>query len=238
VLADFAGSEPPLVVDGVSGGVYAVTDGDVVVEAGGVGLAAHVVAADPHPGYLTAAEGAAAYAPIGKGVTNGDSHNHDGGDGGQIAYSSLSDLPALITYTPTSLVVTTGTLAAGTYADLAAVGGTTVNVAEVTGAPGFDVEVRFSGITTGPTRLQVKAYYVGSAAHVVTLDIWNYSTSAWDFYETVVTGTAFNHWTFTLVGASQYTSGGAAKFRFYHSSNGTGTHDLYIDYAAFVYTPW
>lgn len=37
----------------------------------------------------------AAYAPIAKGVTNGDAHDHNGGDGGQIAYSSLSGLPSL-----------------------------------------------------------------------------------------------------------------------------------------------
>lgn len=34
-------------------------------------------------------------APISGGVTNGDSHDHSGGDGAQIAYSSLSGLPTL-----------------------------------------------------------------------------------------------------------------------------------------------
>ena len=35
------------------------------------------------------------YAPAAKGVTNGDSHDHNGGDGAQIAYSSLSGTPSL-----------------------------------------------------------------------------------------------------------------------------------------------
>ena len=35
-----------------------------------------------------------------KGVTNGDAHDHSGGDGGQIAYSSLSGLPTLGTAAP------------------------------------------------------------------------------------------------------------------------------------------
>lgn len=56
-------------------------------------IVAHEGAVDPHPGYLTAAEGAAAFAALANGVTNGDSHNHDGGDGAQIAYSSLSGKP-------------------------------------------------------------------------------------------------------------------------------------------------
>jgi len=35
------------------------------------------------------------YAPIANGVTNGNSHDHAGGDGAQIAYSGLSGLPTL-----------------------------------------------------------------------------------------------------------------------------------------------
>ena len=43
----------------------------------------------------TSHDHAATYAPIAKGVTNGDSHDHVGGDGAQIAYSGLSGLPTL-----------------------------------------------------------------------------------------------------------------------------------------------
>jgi hypothetical protein len=35
------------------------------------------------------------FAPAAQGVSNGNGHNHDGGDGAQIAYSSLSGLPTL-----------------------------------------------------------------------------------------------------------------------------------------------
>lgn len=42
-----------------------------------------------------AAADASAFAPAAQGVTNGNSHNHDGGDGAQIAYSSLSGTPTL-----------------------------------------------------------------------------------------------------------------------------------------------
>jgi hypothetical protein len=53
---------------------------------------AHVAAADPHPIYLTPAEGDVAYAPIAKGVTNGDTHDHAGGDGAQIDHTGLSNI--------------------------------------------------------------------------------------------------------------------------------------------------
>ena len=44
---------------------------------------------------LATATAGTTYAPIAKGVTNGDTHDHSGGDGAQIAYSGLSGLPAL-----------------------------------------------------------------------------------------------------------------------------------------------
>jgi hypothetical protein len=44
---------------------------------------------------LTSTEGNAAYAPAAQGVTNGNSHDHNGGDGAQIAYGSLSGAPSL-----------------------------------------------------------------------------------------------------------------------------------------------
>ena len=42
-----------------------------------------------------AATDATDYAPAAKGVTNGDTHDHNGGDGAQIAYASLSGTPTL-----------------------------------------------------------------------------------------------------------------------------------------------
>jgi hypothetical protein len=42
------------------------------------------------------------YAPTANGVTNGDSHDHSGGDGAQISYASLSNLPTLGTAAATA----------------------------------------------------------------------------------------------------------------------------------------
>lgn len=47
---------------------------------------------DDHPQYLTEARAGALYALITSGVTNGDTHNHSGGDGGQIGHTTLSDI--------------------------------------------------------------------------------------------------------------------------------------------------
>jgi len=39
------------------------------------------------------------FAPAAKGVTNGDSHDHNGGDGAQISYATLSNLPTAVNNT-------------------------------------------------------------------------------------------------------------------------------------------
>jgi hypothetical protein len=48
---------------------------------------------DDHPQYLTTGRADLLYAALASGVTGGNSHDHNGGDGAQIAYSSLSGLP-------------------------------------------------------------------------------------------------------------------------------------------------
>jgi hypothetical protein len=48
-------------------------------------------------GTFSAASAGTDYAAAANGVTNGDSHDHSGGDGAQIAYSSLSGLPTVPT---------------------------------------------------------------------------------------------------------------------------------------------
>lgn len=62
-------------------------------------ISAHLADPDPHSEYLTELEADALYSDTGHThtglVTNGDSHDHSGGDGAQIAYAGLSGLPTL-----------------------------------------------------------------------------------------------------------------------------------------------
>jgi len=66
-------------------------------------VASHVAELDPHPQYLTEVEADALYSDTGHThtglVTNGDSHDHSGGDGAQIAYGSLSGAPTIYNQT-------------------------------------------------------------------------------------------------------------------------------------------
>ncbi len=78
------------------------------------------LADDDHAQYHTDARGDARYAPVANGVTNGDSHNHLGGDGAQIAYSSLSGTPTLGGAAALNVGTGAGTVAAGDDARIVA----------------------------------------------------------------------------------------------------------------------
>jgi hypothetical protein len=110
------------------------------------------------------------YAPIAKGVTNGDSHNHDGGDGAQIAYSALSGLPTLGNAAAKDVGTTAGTVAAGdhnhaaTYAPIAN-GVTNGDSHDHSGGDG--AQIAYAGLSGLPTLGDAAAKNVGTGAGTV-----------------------------------------------------------------------
>lgn len=81
-----------------TGGSDALSPADIGAEVAGAAAAAQAAAI-------------AASAPASQGVTNGNNHDHSGGDGAQIAYSSLSGLPTLPTGTNTGDVTLAASVA-------------------------------------------------------------------------------------------------------------------------------
>jgi hypothetical protein len=136
-------------------------------------------------------------------------------------------------FAPAVLTVTTGTLSAGTVANLAARGGTTVVITEVIGVPGFNVEVAWTGVA-GPIGFVIEGWYQGTTSHNVDIEAWNYTTSAWDKYDTAVTNTVRQRYNHMYMLSSDYVSAASAKIRFYHTTTGVGTHTLNLDYCALV----
>lgn len=107
-----------------TGGSDALTPADIGAEVAGAAAAAQSAAISAAAADATAKANAAqaaaiaASAPAAQGVTNGNGHDHSGGDGAQIAYSSLSGLPSLGGAAALNVGTTAGTVAAGNDARL------------------------------------------------------------------------------------------------------------------------
>ena len=79
-------------------------------------------------------------------------------------------------YVPSSITVNTGT-PTGSVTDVQTMfDGNTLDIAEVTGTPGFDVEFSFTGLADFPDFVVARWQYDGSSTHFCTIDIWNYTT--------------------------------------------------------------
>ncbi len=150
-------------------------------------------------------------------------------------YMTEEEVLALITpewYLCSSMTVTTGTLDAGSHTYLHSSGSGLVEVSEATGSPGISITLAFTGVDD-ITAWQVHGYYVGSASHEVSIQLYNYDTSTWDTVGTMETETTPHVYSGALADGSPYFDiTGNAQMRFYHAASGNITHDLFLDYAS------
>ena len=140
------------------------------------------------------------YSPIAKGVTNGDSHDHNGGDGAQVNHTTLSNIG---TNTHAQIDTFIATTAPATYAPIAKgvtngdshdhVGGdgATLAYTSLSGRPPdylpFGVYTGINPMTTSPA-----APYAASIDRSTTLVQWAQS------YFVQTTNNGSNYWTITL----------------------------------------
>ncbi len=141
--------------------------------------------------------------------------------------------------TGTTLTVNTGTLTSGTITDTQTWSdGNVVNVSEVTGSPGFDVEIEFTGVTD-IKYIGSAVYYAGSSSHHCQVQIYDYQNTTWkQLWDFTGSGLDQNYRFSDLPdpsNVSDYISSGTSKIRYYHPIGGNASHDLYIDYAAIIY---
>jgi hypothetical protein len=142
---------------------------------------------------------------------------------------------------PSSITVNTGTVTGGTGVSDAQVmfDGNLLTIDEVVGVPGFDVEYVFSGVDRVPSFVVVRWTYNGSAIHFVTIDIWNYTDTAWDQLRVFSDSDPYyDSMTMYIPRASNgdYVSSGAAKVRMYHHTSGNNAHDISIDYVGLTHS--
>jgi hypothetical protein len=161
----------------VGDGVTAWVDLDYFADGGGGGVTDHGaltgLADDDHTQYHNDARGDVRYAPLARGVTNGDSHDHVGGDGAQIAYSGLSGLPDLSSlHTRSHAVTGVADHTAGNWKVFYSNGS-----GEIVELPlgAADEVLTSSGASSAPTFAAVAG---GSAVNKVSQDSWTLPVGA------------------------------------------------------------
>jgi hypothetical protein len=109
--------------------------------------------------------------------------------------------------------------------------GTVYMINEDNTTPAIDVEFVFSGITK-ISAIVAYIYYLGSVAHAVRINLWNYTDVRWDTFHTLMTGLDYEQHFKTVPDDTKYISAGNAKVQLYHTENGIGGHELHVGFMA------
>ena len=157
----------------------------------------------------------------------------------EVALAEVMDEITIVTHTADSFDETVGT-SVGAVSDTQTINdGNELNIDETTGLPNpnFVFDFDFSGITSGHEPNLIELHYAYSGNHQINIEMWNYTGApAWDVIDSAIIVNTGGTLVFEAIDISgvitDYTSGGAARIRFSHESNGVSTHDFEIDYLA------
>ena len=123
------------------------------------------------------------------------------------------------------------------------------HIDEVAETPAINLIVDFENITDF-NYVHLKAVYRGSVTHAVAIQLYNWTETRWDTYdslqgdeEDVSTADGYitsNH-SFLVFDSTNYIGiggdAGNVRLRFYHTMSGSASHDIWIDLAELVYIP-
>ena len=107
--------------------------------------------------------------------------------------------------------------------------GNIYNLAEAAGVPGMRLTATFTNVTE-IYGLLIRAYYSGSSTHYCEVQLYNYTTEAWDAFMTVESSNGHNTRYIRIPSDADYISSSEAKIRWEHPVSGNASHDAYIDY--------
>jgi hypothetical protein len=104
------------------------------------------------------------------------------------------------------------------------------------GANGLNVECDFDSINLDRkfNHIYLHGWYQDGAAEL-EIQLWDYTNSAWETYETFIATTSIIFKTILVTDAENHTDGsGNAKIRFYQSATGATNRYLHLDYVALI----
>jgi hypothetical protein len=144
----------------------------------------------------------------------------------------VDDQTTPVEWSATSISVVTGTYVSGDVTDIRTKGdGNTYDVDEVTGVPGFNILVTFTGVTHF-NAIKTQQKYDGHISHEVCIELYNYATTNWDCFGHVTPSLVQTAKDIGDINDANYVSGGEVKLRYYHSTAGNASDDIHIDYTS------
>ena len=98
-------------------------------------------------------------------------------------------------------------------------------------APGFIVDVTFTGVIQFNRIVMSLAYQVTSG-HIVYVELYNYATSDWEILQQYSGLTNWAQFTIGVISSTPFIDNGNVLLRIYHSSTGNPSHETKLDYIA------
>lgn len=140
-------------------------------------------------------------------------------------------VPVTTTYAAASLSLPVGVYNSGSLSDIQTFSdGNVYDVQEVTGVPGFNVVIGFTGVTVF-NRVVLNVAYTNTATHLVSVDIYNNNTTAWDSVGVFRGLEGYTQFQLGVIDSTPYVNAGAVTIRIYHVSSGSTAHSFQVDYA-------
>lgn len=140
-------------------------------------------------------------------------------------------------HTADSVVATVGTITSGAVVDTRTINSTYLVVNE---SGKFEIDFTFTGLEGDPARIDFVGRYEGNIGHVVSAQIYNYTTLGFDNMVAGASDFPSRVTDYTLsftypTDSSDYISGGESIFRIYHSSPPNAAHNFYTDFISLTH---
>jgi len=109
-----------------------------------------------------------------------------------------------------------------------------LNFTEGNGVSPLDIYLNFTGVDDF-SQLIIREYYLGSASHMIQVQIWDVDSSTWEDYFEFVGQAGFTILTIPVYDPDEHiTPDGNVSIRLHHIQNGVTSHRVYIDFAWLV----
>ncbi|MFH1228922.1 MAG: hypothetical protein V1678_00670 [Candidatus Aenigmatarchaeota archaeon] len=137
------------------------------------------------------------------------------------------------TFLPTTILTIAGVLDSGDISSInVSEDSVSYNISEVATDPPIDVRINFSEVQTF-NKVSLREYYKGSSTHIITIQLYNWLTSAWVNFGVIADQSDFYYAEVNVPNSTDYINAtNGTSLRLLHSNGGSTFHDFFIDYAA------